>query len=73
MLKQILLKVLGDAVTLEIEDLLMKYREKYGDDKANALLENLSTSLQGLAGIAAETKTSWDDSVIAILTNALPK
>lgn len=68
----ILLQLLKGAITVEMQNLLEKFREKNGEEKYNQLVTALRANLELLSYVADETKTKIDDKLIDILLESLP-
>ena len=72
MFLQFLLAAAKGAATEELTHLLDKFKELNGADKYNQLVAAIRNSFTLLKDVTDETKTKVDDTLVAIILNALP-
>jgi len=72
MLFKFLLAAIKEGATEELRQLLEKFREKHGTERHDQLVIAISNSFTLLQEVTDETKTKIDDTLVAIILNALP-
>ena len=72
MFVQLLLNAVKTAASLELAQLLEKFKEHNSEQDYNDLVTALQKSFGLLKKVADQTKTKVDDTVVGIVLNALP-
>ena len=72
MFLQLLLSAAKGAATDELTNLFDKFRELNGAEKHDKLVSAIRNSFTLLKEVTDETKTKIDDTLVAIVLNALP-
>lgn len=71
MFAQLLLSAVQGACTLELQNLLLKFRELNGEEKYLQLESSIKNSFLLLKTVTDKTKTKIDDTVVNIVLNAV--
>ena len=73
MFLQFLLSAVKGAATEELSNLLDKFRELNGQEKHDQLVAAIRNSFTLLKDVTDDTKTKIDDTLVALILNALPE
>ena len=72
MILKLLLAAVKEGATGELKHLLDRFRELNGQEKHDKLVLSIKNSFELLQDVTDETKTKIDDTLVAIILNALP-